>query len=58
MEHCAKCQTCSEACHVYEASGGKRSTGPTYRAEILRRIYFKHVRNGGLLSAWQHGDIT
>jgi hypothetical protein len=19
MEHCAKCQTCSEACHIYEA---------------------------------------
>ena len=21
MEHCAKCQTCSDACHIYEASG-------------------------------------
>ena len=22
MEHCANCQTCSSACHIYEASGG------------------------------------
>ncbi len=58
MEHCAKCQTCSEACHVFEASGGEEIYRPTYRAEILRRLYFKHVRNGGLLAAWQHGDIT
>ena len=21
MEHCAKCQTCSDACHIFEASG-------------------------------------
>src|SRR5690242_104921 len=21
MEHCARCQTCSDACHVFEASG-------------------------------------
>jgi len=58
MEHCAKCQTCSEACHVYEASGEAEIYRPTYRSEIMRRLYFKHVRNGGLLSAWQHGDVT
>jgi heterodisulfide reductase subunit C len=23
MEHCARCQTCSASCHVYEASGGE-----------------------------------
>ena len=56
MEHCAKCQTCSEACHIYEASGEDEIYRPTYRSEIMRRLYFKHVRNGGLLSAWQHGD--
>ncbi|MGE5360469.1 MAG: hypothetical protein ACM3NQ_15745, partial [Bacteroidales bacterium] len=21
MEHCARCQTCAEACHIFEASG-------------------------------------
>ena len=58
MEHCAKCQTCSEACHVFEASGGAEIYRPTFRSEIMRRLYFKHVRHGGLFSAWQHGDIT
>ena len=25
MEHCARCQTCSEACHIFEESGRKRA---------------------------------
>jgi Fe-S oxidoreductase len=58
MEHCTRCQTCSEACHVYEASGHNELYRPTYRAEIMRRLYFKYVRHGGVLSAWQHGEIT
>ncbi len=57
MEHCAKCQTCSEACHIYEASGRNELYRPTFRSEIMRRLYFKYVKHGGLLSAWQHGDI-
>jgi Fe-S oxidoreductase len=57
MEHCAKCQTCSDACHIYEASGQNELYRPTFRTEILRRAYFKHVKHGGLISQWQHGDI-
>ena len=57
MEHCAKCQTCSEACHIFEASGGNELYRPTYRSEVMRRLYFKYVKHGGFLSAWQHGDI-
>jgi Fe-S oxidoreductase len=57
MEHCARCQTCAEACHIFEASGRNELYRPTYRSEILRRLYFKYVKGGGLLSAWQHGDI-
>jgi Fe-S oxidoreductase len=57
MEHCAKCQTCSDACHIYEASGHNEIYRPTYRTEILRRLYFKYARHGGLISQWQHGDI-
>jgi len=58
MEHCAKCQTCSEACHVYEASGFNELYRPIFRSEIMRRIYFKHVKHGSLVSAWQHGDVV
>ncbi len=57
MEHCAKCQTCADSCHIYEASGRNDLYRPTYRTEIVRRLYFKCVRHGGALSAWQHGDI-
>ena len=57
MEHCARCQTCSEACHVFEASGRNELYRPTFRSELLRRLYFKYVKRGGWLSAWQHGDI-
>jgi Fe-S oxidoreductase len=57
MEHCAKCQTCSESCHIFEASGNNELYRPTFRSETMRRLYFKCVKHGGLVSAWQHGDI-
>jgi len=57
MEHCAHCQTCADACHIFEASGEEEIYRPTYRSEILRRLYFEHVRGGGLVSAWQHGTV-
>ncbi len=57
MEHCARCQTCSEACHIFEASGGNEIYRPTYRSEILRRFYNRYVRKGGLLGAFRAGDI-
>ncbi len=58
MEHCARCQTCSEACHVYEMGGGNEIYRPTYRSEVLRRLYYKHLKSGGkLLTRWRQGDV-
>ncbi len=57
MEHCTGCQTCSDSCHIFEASGRAEPYRPTFRSEILRRVYFKHVKKGGLVSRLQHGDI-
>ncbi len=54
LEHCAKCQTCSDACHIFEESGRHPLYRPSYRSEILRRIYFKYIKTG---STWVHGDI-
>ena len=54
LEHCAKCQTCSESCHIYEESGNNPLYRPTFRAEILRRIYYKYVKEA---STWVHGDV-
>lgn len=56
MEHCAKCNTCSDACHLFEASGGNEMYRPTYRTEIFRRIYKKHVKKE-LWSEWRNGDL-
>ena len=57
MEHCVGCQTCADSCHIFESSGRAEPYRPTFRSEILRRIYYKHVKGGGLISAWLHGDI-
>ncbi len=58
MENCARCQTCNDACHIYEASGGNDVYRPTYRSEVLRRIYFKYLKPGGkMFGKWNHGDI-
>src|SRR3990172_5252075 len=54
MEHCARCQTCSESCHIYAESGHNPLYRPTYRTEIFRRLYFKHVKGG---STWARGDM-
>ncbi|MBF0107083.1 MAG: (Fe-S)-binding protein [Deltaproteobacteria bacterium] len=58
VENCAKCLTCSDACHIYEGSGNNEVYRPLYRSEILRRIYFKYIKPGGkYFSKWRHGDI-
>ncbi|MFC1924421.1 (Fe-S)-binding protein [Chloroflexota bacterium] len=56
MENCVKCQTCSEACPIYVASGYNEIYRPTYRSEILRRLYNKYVKPGGGLLAKISGD--
>ncbi len=58
MEHCATCHTCSEACHIYEASGHNPIYRPAYRSEVFRRLYKKYVKSKGkLLQAWRDGEI-
>jgi Fe-S oxidoreductase len=58
MDHCTKCQTCAHACHIFEESGENELYRPTFRSEILRRLYFKHKDGGGLISKFLHGDIN
>lgn len=58
IDHCAKCQSCAGACHIFAESGGNELYRPSFRSEILRRLYFKHRSGGGLLSRFQHGDIA
>jgi Fe-S oxidoreductase len=58
MDNCVKCQTCNEACPVYTASGRQEIYRPTWRSEILRRLYHKYVNGGnGFLSRLNGDDI-
>ncbi len=57
-EHCAQCQTCSDACHIYEASGENDLYRPSYRSEVFRRIFYKYLKPGGrFYGKWSRGDI-
>jgi Fe-S oxidoreductase len=51
IENCVKCNTCSEACHVYEMSGRLEAYRPLFRSDILRRIIKKYIAPGGKLTA-------
>jgi Fe-S oxidoreductase len=49
LDYCARCQACNEACPIYLSSGRKEIYRPTYRAEVLRRIYKKYLTTAGKL---------
>jgi len=57
IEFCARCQTCAEACPIFTASGRQEIYRPTYRAEVLRRIYNKYIKPGGKILGKLTGDI-
>ncbi len=58
LENCVKCQTCSAACPVFQASGQNEIYRPTYRSEVWRRLVKKYLRPGGrLLAKLGSGDI-
>ncbi|MBT4510929.1 MAG: (Fe-S)-binding protein [Chloroflexi bacterium] len=56
MEYCIKCQTCNDACPIYEASGYQEIYRPTYRSEILRRIYKKYIDGENRFASWLNGN--
>ena len=51
MDNCVKCNTCAEACPVFEMSGRAEIYRPLFRSDILRRIVRKHLKPGGKLVA-------
>ncbi len=56
LDYCTKCQTCSNACPVYIASGKNDLYRPTYRSEIFRRLISKYAKPAGKLRAKLSGD--
>ena len=58
LEYCAKCQTCADACPVFEMSGRKDIYRPTFRSDVLRKIAKKYLSSGGkLLAGFRGHDI-
>ncbi len=58
LEYCAKCQTCADACPVFEMSGRKDIYRPTFRADVLRKIAKKYLSPGGkILAGFRGHDI-
>ncbi len=58
MDYCVKCQTCSEACHTYIASGKQEIYRPTFRSEVLRKLYKRYFTpSGKLLKSFVGADV-
>lgn len=57
-DYCMKCQTCSSACPIYEASGRQEIYRPSFRAEVLRRIWKRYFTpEGRLLRGFVGADV-
>ena len=56
MAYCAQCNSCSDACHLYEMSGEHEMYRPNFRSEIFRRIYKQYVKKEPL-AKWRYGDM-
>ncbi|MGF7184554.1 Fe-S oxidoreductase [Desulfitispora alkaliphila] len=58
FEYCAKCNTCSDACHIFEATNQNEVYRPIYRSEVLRKLFkAKNSDKGSLLNKFVGGDI-
>jgi Fe-S oxidoreductase len=56
LQHCARCQTCVEACPIYTASGHNEVYRPTFRSEIFRRLVKEYVKPGRKILAQLKGE--
>ncbi len=57
MDYCAQCNSCSDACHLYECSGQHDMYRPNYRSEIFRRVYKQYVKKEPF-AKWRYGDMN
>ncbi len=56
LDHCARCQTCVEACPIYTASGHDEVYRPTFRSEVFRRLVNEYAKPGGKMLARLKGE--
>jgi Fe-S oxidoreductase len=56
VDHCARCDSCAEACPIFVESGRNPVYRPAYRSEIFRRIVRKYLRRAGKWVAPLRGE--
>jgi Fe-S oxidoreductase len=56
LENCAKCQTCSDACPIFIASGKQEIYRPIFRSEVFRRIVKKYFKKEGKIASVLSGS--
>ncbi len=56
MDYCAQCNSCTDACHLYESAGKHEMYRPNFRSEIFRRIYKQYVKKEPF-AKWRYGDF-
>lgn len=57
-EYCMQCNTCNDACPVYNESGKQDIYRPNFRPEVLRRIVRRYFTPAGkLLGKWAGADL-
>ena len=56
VDHCTHCQTCADACPIFEESGRAEVYRPTYRSDVFRRLVREYVQPGRRLLARMRGE--
>ena len=56
LDHCARCDSCAEACPIYVESGHNPVYRPAYRSEVFRRLVRKYAKRGGTWMAQLRGE--
>jgi len=51
LDHCTHCQTCAEACPIFETSGRNEVYRPSYRADVLRGLLARYGPGGNPIKA-------
>lgn len=58
LDHCTHCQTCAEACPIFQESGRNEIYRPIYRSEVFRRIVRTRLAGAGLMEAFTGDSVA
>ncbi|MCL1939761.1 MAG: (Fe-S)-binding protein [Desulfovibrionaceae bacterium] len=56
LNYCAQCNSCAQACHLFEVSNRNEMYRPNLRSELFRRIYKQYIARKPF-AKWRYGDV-